>query len=73
MNCPKCGKISKGSICDNCGYTPMMPAWVCTKCGTYFTGDQCNICGTKTDVMNGKEYPYICPKCGFIFCGNVCP
>ena len=45
--CPKCGKVSTGNFCPNCGTAkPADAKWICPKCGRENEGNFCANCGT---------------------------
>lgn len=45
--CPKCGKVSTGNFCSNCGTAkPADTKWICPKCGRENDGNFCANCGT---------------------------
>ena len=45
--CPKCGKVSTGNFCPNCGTAkPADSKWICPKCGRENEGNFCANCGT---------------------------
>lgn len=45
--CPKCGKVSTGNFCPNCGTPkPADAKWICPKCGRENEGNFCANCGT---------------------------
>lgn len=58
--CPKCGTVSTGNFCTNCGTAKPAPAagWTCPKCGATNTGNFCTSCGTAKPVAG------VCPHCG---------
>ncbi|MBR2812571.1 MAG: SPFH domain-containing protein, partial [Solobacterium sp.] len=66
--CPKCGKVSDGAFCPNCG-TPKPEKWICPKCGKENDGKFCSNCGTEKPAPAVK---WICPKCGKENDGKFC-
>lgn len=72
--CPKCGSVSNGNFCTECGEKkPSDSEWKCS-CGAINKGKFCSECGTKKPeaavcrncgwkALNG-ETPKFCPECG---------
>jgi len=49
--CPKCGAITTGKFCSECGASVVPEVKKCSKCGTEVTGKFCMECGTPVDAQ----------------------